>query len=332
MRTFDQARAELRTIDGRYLQTHGSNSDAGRFVMHLVPLSDNLVGDVRSPLLVLMGTVCLVLLVACANVAHLLLARSAVRQREIAVRLSIGASRARLIRQFLTESLVLSIMGSAFGVVAARAAVSLLVAYGPSNIPRLADAGPDVTVLIFSIATSCVTAIVFGIMPAVRASGINVNDVLKDGRAGGLTGRAAGRLHNLLAASESAVTVTLVVAAGLLFQSLVRMQAIDPGFDPRGVYTAHVELPRGTYPALAQREAFFTQLLDRLQAVPGLRAVGATSYLPMSNSNYGFFFFVEGQASQGARDPMIAGAARQPGLFPRDAHPASPRPGVHPAG
>lgn len=313
--TFATAKAELATIDGRYQQTHGSNSDAGRFVMRLVPLADSLVGDVRSPLFVLMGAVCLVLLVACANVAHLLLARSAVRQREIAVRLSIGASRARLIRQFLTESLMLSIMGSALGIAAARAAVSLLVAYGPSNIPRLADAGPDVSVLIFSIATSCVTAIVFGIMPAVRASGINVNDVLKDGRAGGLTGRAAGRLHNLLAASESAVTVTLVVAAALLFQSLVRMQAIDPGFDPRGVYTAHVELPRGTYPAPAQREAFFTELLGRLQAVPGLRTVGATSYLPMSNSNYGFFFFVEGQASQGARDPVISVRHVSPDYF-----------------
>jgi len=305
--TFDRAAASLAAIDARYRQEFGTYVDAVRFSLHLVPFADNLVGDVRPALLVLMGAVGLLLLIACANVAHLLLARSAVRRREVAIRLALGASRSRLVRQFLTESLVLSVAGCATGVVAAYAGVRLLVAYGPSNIPRLHDVAPDGFVLLFAILVSVATAIGFGIMPALRATGISAGEALKDSRAGGLTSRAAGRLHNLLAASETAITVALLIAATLLFQSLVRMQAIDPGFDPHHVYAAQIKLPGIKYAEAYQREAFFTQLLQQLQAAPGISAAGATSFLPMSGANYGFFFFVDGQPSLGVgRDPTIA--------------------------
>ena len=161
--------------------------------------------------------------------------------------------------------------------------------------------------LAFAVGVAGLTAIIFGVGPALRASGVPAGDALKDGRAGGLSSRAAGRLHQWLAISQSAITIALLVGAGLLFESLVRLQAVDPGFSPRQVYTAQIALPRQKYAEPQQREAFFTDLLHDLQARPGLSTVGATSYLPMSGSNFGFFFFIEGQPHLGpGRDSPIA--------------------------
>ncbi len=305
--TFDQAAAELSAIDTEYRRDFGNNVDAVRYRLHLVPFNDELVGDVRPALLVLMGAVALVLLISCANVAHLLLARSAVRRREIAVRLALGASRARLLRLFLIESLLLSLSGCALGAIAAFAGVRLLVTHGPATMPRLADITPDAMVLLFAMAVSFLTAVGFGIVPALRASRVGVGDVLKDSRAGGLTSVAGSRLHKLLATSETAVTIALLIAASLLFQSLVSMRAVNPGFDPRHVYTAQINLPRTTYTKPEQRAAFFTELLDRLKAAPGVSAAGATSFLPMGGGNFGFFFFTDQHPSLGlGRDATIA--------------------------
>ncbi|HZR26544.1 MAG TPA: ABC transporter permease [Vicinamibacterales bacterium] len=291
--TVADAASDLATIDRRYREQFGSNVDASRFVLHVTAFNENLLGDVRPGLLVLMGAVALVLLIACANVAHLLLARAASRQHEIGVRLALGASRSRLIRQFLTESLLLSAAGCIVGWWAVSIVMELLVARAPANIPRLGDTRPDATVLLFAVGVSFATAVIFGIMPALRATRVRVGEVLKETRAGGLTSRATGRLHHLLATSETAVTVALLIAAGLLFQSLMKMQQVDVGFTSTNVYAAHEALPRAKYPLPADRERFFTQLLDSVRQQPGLANAGAISYLPMGGDNYGFFFYRE---------------------------------------
>ena len=305
--TIDQARAELASFDERYRREFGGRTDANKYRLSLTPFVDSLVGNVRPALLVLMGAVLLVLLIACANVAHLLLARAATRQRELALRLAIGASRGRLIRQLLTESVTLATGGCLVGVLAARIAIAVLIARGPANIPRLQDASPDAWVIAFAVLLAGVSALVFGIWPALRATDVSAGEVLRDGRAGGTTSRASARLQRWLATSETALTVALLIAAGLLFESLMRLEAVNPGFTAEHVYTAHVTLPRGKYADPAQREQFFTELLRNVEALPGVSSAGAISYLPMGNDNYGFFFYVEGQEHLGpGRDHVIA--------------------------
>lgn len=305
--TLAQARDDLAAIDGAYRQQFGGYVDARRFGLLMTPFVDNLVGDVRRPLLVLMGAVLLVLLIACANVAHLLLARGTSRRHEIALRLALGVSRPRLVRQFIIESFLLALLGCAGGVWLASEATGLLAAYGPANIPRLKEAGPDLTVLGFAVALAAATAFVFGLAPALRAARTSVGQVLKDRRAGGVTSGTVSSLHNALAISETAITVALLIGAGLLTRSFVRMAGVDPGFDPHGVYAAGIALPRGKYTTPPAREAFFTQLLEHLHRLPGLSGVGATSVLPITGSNFGFFFYVEGQSPVGpGKDPLIS--------------------------
>ena len=304
--TLAEATDDVTAVDQAYRQQFGSYVDARRFVLHMTPFVDNLVGDVRRPLLVLMGAVLFVLLIACANVAHLLLARATARRHEIALRLALGASRPRVLRQFIMESLMLSLLGCAGGIWLGSEAIRMLAAYGPANIPRLKDAGPNLAVLAFAIVLAGATACIFGLLPALRAAKTSVGQVLKDSRAGGLTSGTTSRLHSALAISETAITVALLVGAGLLTRSFVTMAAVNPGFDAQGVYAAAVALPRGKYATPQAREAFFTQLLDRLHAVPGLSSVGATSVLPIAGSNFGFFFYVEGQSPLGpGKDPLI---------------------------
>lgn len=305
--SLEQARADLAAVDARYRQTFGSYADAANYNLYLVPFNDDLVGAVRPALAMLMGAVLLLLLIACANVAHLLLARAAQRRREAAIRLALGASLPILLRQFVIEALLLTSAGCLLGMAIARTAVSLLVTRGPVDVPRLVDAAPDARVIAFAILIAGITTVVFGVLPVLRLRSLKPGESLQDGRPGSLTSRSAGRLQQWLATSETAVTVALLIVAALLVRSLMRLQAVEPGFSAAQVYTAQVTLQQNSYREPYQREAFFTQLLAGVQAHVPTATVGATSYLPMAGGNYGFFFFIDGQPSLGVgRDPAIS--------------------------
>jgi len=305
--SFADAQKDPAAVDARYRREFGSYADASNYALRLTPFTDDLVGAVRPALLILMGAVLLLFAIACANVAHLQLARAAVRRREVAVRLALGASSARLLRQFLAEATLIAAGGGLIGVVLAKVAVTLLVTHGPAGIPRLADAAPDRLVLLFAAGLAGLTAIVFGLAPALRVRGLALGEALKAGRSAGLISRASGRVQHWIATSETAITVVLLVAAILLFQSLTRLQAVDPGFDADHVTTARITLPPTRYDTPERRETFFTALIEDLQAQPGIATVGATSYLPMAGDSFGFFFFVDGRPHLGVgRDPTIS--------------------------
>ncbi|MBI4473313.1 MAG: ABC transporter permease, partial [Acidobacteria bacterium] len=304
--TFEAAGADLAAIDERYRQEYGGFADATKLGLRVIPFVEDLVGSVRPALNVLLGAVLFLLLIACANVAHLLIARAALRRREVGVRLAIGASHVRLLRQFLTEAVLLAFGGCVLGIMLAEIAVGILVAYGPPNIPRLADVKPDASVLAFAVTIASVTAVIFGLIPALRIRSMAVAESLRNGRTAGLANRSSGRLQQSIAISEAAVTVVLLIGAVLLFRSLIQLQSVNSGFDSKSVTTAEISLQQSKYVEPSQREAFFTEVLHSLQAKPGIEAVGATSYLPMAGGLYGFFFFIEGQPSLGVgRDSTI---------------------------
>ncbi len=291
--SIEAARAEMNAITGQIAERYPEdNKGVGAT---LVPLHDQLVGDVRPAMLVLLGAVGLVLLIACANVANLLLARAAAREKEVAIRAALGASRARLIRQHLTESLVLALTGGAVGLLIAFWMVDLLVSFAPKGTPRLGEVSIDPTVLAFTFGIAVLTGVVFGLAPALMASRANFNSALKEGgRDSSATTRGAS-VRSALVVSEVALSLTLLIGAGLLIKSFVNLQRVDPGFNPNGVLRVDVTLPRTRYPERNQSAAFYKQLLDRVAALPGVQSAGAVSNLPLSGGGTDSNFAVEGQ-------------------------------------
>ena len=284
------AAAEMAAITGRLEREFpGTNRD-----VRVISLQEKVVGTVRPALLVLLGAVGLVLLIACANVAHMLLARAAARQREIAVRAALGATRGRLIRQTLTESLVLALAGSAAGVALAAYGLRVLVALGPATIPRLADVGLDGRVLLATLAVSMLTGIGFGLAPALQASAVRVQDALKEGGRSG-EGRERSRLRRVFVASEVALALVLLVGAGLMIRSFAALRAIDPGFDPRNVVTMVVSVGGTKEAEPGRRAVFYGELLDRVRALPGVRAASLINHLPLAGDIWGWPFAVEGR-------------------------------------
>ncbi len=234
----EQARSEMVTITARLEQQFpGTNRD-----VRVQLLKEKVVGDVRPALLVLLAAVSFVLLIACANVAHMLMARGAARQKEIAVRAALGAERWRIVRQFLTESLLLALLGGAAGLLLAFWGIRTLTALLPASIPRAASIGLDAPVLLFTAAVSMLTGIIFGVVPALQASGFNVRDALQ------ATGRGSGeslrrnRMRSLLVGSEFALALLLMIGAGLMIRTFVALRAIDPGFQPHHVLSAVVSV------------------------------------------------------------------------------------------
>ncbi|HVO80976.1 MAG TPA: ABC transporter permease, partial [Terriglobales bacterium] len=252
-----------------------------------------LVGDVRPALLILLGAVGLVVLIACANIANLLLARAGDRGREVAIRTAMGATPARLVRQLLTESLVLSLFGAAAGLVVAYWAIVTILAYGPHDIPRLHSVRIDTPVLAFTAGLALVTGLIFGLLPALRTARPVVAESLKSG-VRTVRGREGRWLRASLVAGELAVSLALLAGAGLLLRSFGKLVAVDPGFVPSHLLTFNLSLPEATYPNGDRTAAFSDDLLQRIQALPGVRSVAVTSIQPLSGEDFSSSFVVEG--------------------------------------
>jgi putative ABC transport system permease protein len=291
--TLDQAQAEMSTIASRLEQEH-SNFDTG-WGVKLVPLREQFVGDIRTALLVMLGAVVFVLLIACANVANLQLARATSRQKEMAIRTALGAGRLRVIRQLLTENLILSGIGGLSGLLIALWGVDLLLALSPENIPGLSRVSVNLPVLGFTLAVSLLTGILFGMAPALEAGKTNPNESLKElGR--GTTASPRSRLmRKVFVVAQVALTLVLLVSAGLLVKSFLKLQGVSPGFDVTNLLTFRVTLPEAKYREPAQRIAFFKQAVERIEALPGVKSVGAISFLPFSGPGAATRFTIVGE-------------------------------------
>jgi predicted permease len=283
------AQAEMDTLTTRlrrdYPESYPPN---GGLTFGIVPLLEQVVGDVRRALLVLLSAVGLVLLIACANVANLLLSRAVARQQEIAVRAALGASRGRIIRQLLTESVLLSLMGGVLGVILCLASMNLIHSLGTRSIPRLAEVGIDSRVLLFTLLLSIFSGILFGLAPALRVSRVDLNIALKEANrsssgASAVWGRG-NNMKRLLVVSELALSVVLLIAAGLLIRSFARLQNVAPGFNPRNVLTFELALNGQRYGDKQTIENTYRQLWTALEQIPGAMASGGTTALPLSQA------------------------------------------------
>jgi putative ABC transport system permease protein len=288
--TVDHAGAELRTIEARLsdeVPQFNKNYSA-----EVLPLREQFFGNVRRPLWLMLGAVGFVLLIACANVANLLLSLATSREKEIAVRAALGARRTRIVRQLLTESLLLALLGSALGLGFAWLGIKALMLISPKDLVNFQSVSMNMTVLLWTLGVSILTGIIFGLAPAVHISRLNLNDSLKDGGKSE-SGQASGsrRLRSALVVSEIALAVVLLASAGLLIRSFIRLQQVDRGFNTDNILTMVIRLPDAKYPQDAQVVAFFNQALEKVRQLPTVRSVGMVNHLPLYGglgSNTGF--------------------------------------------
>jgi putative ABC transport system permease protein len=287
-----QAQTDMTSISARLEQQYPDKN------LHkssgVEPTLEALVSDIRPALLILLGAVGCVLLIACANVANLLLARAMVRHKEMAIRSALGASRMRVVRQLLTESVLLSLTGGALGLVLAVWWSDLLVALGKENIPRALQVGLDWRVLAFTFLVSILTGIVFGLVPALHSSKTELTESLKEGGRGSGEGARRNHIRGVLVVSELAIAVILLVGAGLLIQSLWRLRQVSPGFESENLLTLVVGIPEVKYPTERQAQ-FYHELVARVQSLPGVRSAGAVIPLPLSGDLFRISFETEGR-------------------------------------
>jgi putative ABC transport system permease protein len=313
-----RASDELTAIAARLEATHRSNTARG---VHVEALTDVVFAPVRPVLYLLLGAVALVLLVACVNVANLLLARGAARMREVAVRGALGASVGRLARQFVAESLLLSLAGAALGVALAWGALRLLGSLAPADLPRAETIGLNGPVLVATLGVSLAVALAFGLVPTLQAMRVDVNETLKGESRGSSPGRRQGRLREWLVMAELALSVMLVLCAGLLIRSVSLVLAVDPGFDPRGVTKAEFTLPESRYPRDFRRypdwpatQRFASAILQRVGALPGVEAVALASAHPL-DAGFTNSFVVVGREAEARDWPEISVRQVSPGYF-----------------
>jgi putative ABC transport system permease protein len=291
--SIEQARSELSMIARRLAAQYPESN--GKVGATLVPLHEQLVGNMQRPLLVLLGAVVFVLLIACANVANLMLARGATREREMAIRAALGASRGQVIRQLLTESMLVALAGSAGGLLLAFWLLRFFISVSPPGAPRFDQIGIDMPVLGFTFVMAMLTGLVFGLAPALHVSRPDLNYSLKDAAKGGPSGASGGGLRRVLVVAEMALALILLIGGGLMMKSFLQLQRVDPGFNPDHVLTLRLFLNPTHYPQPQQVLTFYTQLLDRLQTLPGVQAVAGISTLPLSGNETDTSFMIEGR-------------------------------------
>ncbi|HEY6232331.1 MAG TPA: ABC transporter permease [Pyrinomonadaceae bacterium] len=290
--TLEQARAEMQVIDKSLAEQYPADNKNRSSV--LIPLHERIVGQSRQSLLVLFAAVSLVLLIACANFANLLLARAAEREREFVIRTALGAGRWRLIRQLLTESVLVSLAGGAIAVLLANWATSLLVALQPDNLPRVHEIGVDGRVLAFTFGVSVLTGIVFGLLPAWSASRSVVGDALKEGGRSATAGGARQRLRSTFVVVELAIALILLVGAGLLIKTFWILRSVEPGFNSDHLLTMRVELPEARYKEVDKQTRFRTAALGGINSLPGVQAA-MVSELPLSGDSLNHDFVIDGR-------------------------------------
>ena len=291
-----QAQAELETVVRPMRQRYpGNYPQTDSFGATLYPLQEQVMGGMKPLLLILMGAVALVLLIACANLATMLLARATAREREMAIRVAVGASRGRLLRQALTESVVLAVFGAAVGAFLAIWTIELVKTLGTQTIPRLGEVNIDTTVLLVTLAIAVGTGLIFGLVPGLASGKPDLTESLKEGGRGSTSSRRHNRLRNALVIAEVALALVLLTGAGLLLKSFVRLQNVNPGFNPNNVLTAEISLPALRYPDNQSQVNFFSELDRRVAALPGVTRAGLTIILPMSGINSDSSFEIEGR-------------------------------------
>jgi predicted permease len=305
-----KAQAELDTIISNWIRAYPDNYRGSGFGAKIYSLHDQVVGGMRIGLAILLGAVVFVLLIACANLATMLLARASARERELAIRVALGAGPWRLLRQMLTESVLLALAGAAGGVVLSIWGLDLLKHIGARTVPRLAEVNVDLVVLVIAAVVAVGTGILFGLIPALASAKPELTEALKEGGRGSTTGARRNRLRNSLVVAEIALALVLLVGAGLLLKSYMRLQNIDPGFDRRNVLTAEINLSDTKYPRRASADYrrgeaminFWNEALRRVRQLPGVEGVGCTIVLPMSGSNTDSSFAIQDR-SVGGKEP-----------------------------
>jgi len=299
-----KSQSDLDTINARLEQEYPETNKS--WSVSVVPLQAQFTGNVRSALLVLMGAVAFVLLIGCTNAANLLLARSVTRQREVAIRLAMGATRARLIRQLLTESILLALGGALLGLGIAYVANRVLVSLSPATIPHIGESSVDGQVLAFTLVVAILTGIVFGLAPALQSTGQKLGEALKESSRGSSGGFGRARLRNLLVVAEVALSLILLIGAGLLLKSFVRLRAVNPGLNTHSLLTMWIRLSATRYPEAARRHDFFKQVLDRVSALPGVQSAAVIDAPPWSGAVGSYTFEIEGRPPVPSAERPIA--------------------------
>lgn len=315
--TADQAHADLSTIARRLEQQYSENSGVS---VRLVPLATEVFGEIQLPLQLLLGASSVILLIVCANVASLMLARAAVRERDMAIRAALGAGRRRLIGQLMTESVIIALIAGVVGTLLSLWLVRLLIVYGTSALPELAEVGFDGRALAFTAIVSLITSVLFGLAPALRASKPELQETLKEGRRNIVLSGSGRRLFNVLVVTEITLSLILLIGAGLLLRSFMSLLRVDPGFQPANVLTMEMTLSgpkyRGDNAAVG---AFFQQLLQRIRALPGVQSAGATHCMPL-RSGLRLYMFMDSQdhVDESTREgrPDVAFFQITPDYFP----------------